>query len=160
MKQWIRQYLVYVLLAASLLFNITLVTSNQRVNDRMNALQNLVDESAVTLEIYDAEELLVKSVEFLPGSSNMSLYTLLLTLKERNLLEAEVATSGWITSLNGIEGTGAEGRYWAMFSPTNTACKGYSDPGYGYDDVCQLGAKDILIGFKDSFAFRLLAWGA
>lgn len=158
MKQWIKQYLVYVLLALSLLVSVNFFSQNQRLQQRINELQNLVETSAVTLEVYDADATLLKTVTFLPNESGVSLYDLMLTLQDRALLSSTVATSGWITSIHNLEGIGVDNLYWVIFSPSNLACKGFSDPGYAFSDVCQVGSKDIAIGYQDTFIFRLLAW--
>ncbi len=160
MKKWIKDYFVYLLLAVSLFFNVNLFMSNQKLQTQFDNLQSLVDESAITINVYDGGEQLVKTVVFLPSESGISLYELLIQLNDRTLLSSSIQTSGWITSLHAIDGTGVDNKYWIIFSATNVACAGFSDAGYSYANVCNVGAKDILIGFHDTFDFRLLAWNA
>lgn len=160
MKQWMKKYFVYVVLALSLLVNATLLTKNTQIQNQLSNLQSQMAESAVGLKLYDGNEELIKTVTFLPSDANISLYTLLSILNERDLLKSSVATSGWIMALNELEGIGGDNKYWIIFSSTNAACAGFSDPGYDYPNVCNVGSKDIIIGFHDEFEFRLLAWNS
>ena len=142
------------------LINVNVSTSNQQLQAQIDTLQSQIQTSAITVEVYNQEATLLKNVTYLPSEAGMSLFDLLGLLEEEQKLTSQRASSGWISAVEGIEGIGQDNLYWVIFSPTNVACAGYSDPGYTFGDVCQVGSKDIIIGFHDTFVFRLLAWSS
>lgn len=158
MVKWMKKYLVYVILGLSLLLNVTTLQKNNSLSKNLKDLQNLMDTTAISFELYNEDEELIKEFNYLPSEAGLTLYDLLLILDGKDILNVEISSAGFITDLNQVI-NGKENRYWSIFSPTNVECKGFREVWDNYDDTCQVGTKDILISFNEKFIFRVIVWG-
>jgi hypothetical protein len=158
----IRQYGVAIFLALSLLFNFVFLNQFNNMNSSLNFLRQQVIDQAVTIQVYDYDNKIIKELTFNIETQGLNLETHLINLKIKGLLDIGVESTpigAWVSQVSSI--TPKENFYWSILSMTNPVCKlASSDPeNYsGLDGYCTKGISEIMVEAGDVFVFRLIGY--
>ncbi|MPN15158.1 hypothetical protein SDC9_162487 [bioreactor metagenome] len=162
MKKWVKSYLVYVILAVSIIFNAVQFSNYNSLKKNADLLREKLEAQEVTVLIYnDTGELLKTNKEEIE-ISGISLEQLLISLDEKEKINITIQQStfgAWLESVESVESI--PNHYWAIFSDTNAACMlPIGDPNNytTYSGYCQKGMSEIIVEYGDVFVLRYLGY--
>jgi len=162
MKKWIKSYLVYVILAVSIIFNAVQFSNYNSLKKNADLLREKLEAQEVTILIYNATDELLKTNKGEIEKAGISLEELLISLdnEEKIIVSIQQSSFGsWLESVENVESI--PNHYWAIFSDTNAACMlPIGDPNNytTYSGYCQKGMSEIIVEYGDVFVLRYLGY--
>ncbi|AHF57529.1 hypothetical protein [Spiroplasma eriocheiris] len=152
---WLIIALASIIFSASVILNITYLP-------KYFALKNRVDNTLkIKINAYDA----TKPVHEMLFSSNyestmLTLGDLMQNYPDSFAVIASGSLGHWLEGVNTNKGwikkTAHDSEYWAITSPTNSKCKGNTDPKSNISDICGVGIDDLFLKNNDVFNLMLV----
>jgi len=162
MKKWIKSYLVYVILAVSIIFNVVQFSNYNSLKKNADLLREKLEAQEVSVMVYNNEDELLKTSKEEIQKAGISLEELLISLdnEEKIIVSIQQSAFGaWLESVENVESI--PDHYWAIFSETNAACMlPVGDPNNytAYPGYCQKGISEIIVEYGDVFVLRYLGY--
>jgi hypothetical protein len=158
----IKQYALPVILAFSLLFNFMFFNQVNSMSTSLSSLRARMEQEVVTINIYNQNNLLLKTMQFEVEVPGLNLETHLAQLKAKGRLAIDIESTSigaWVSSVLDLKPT--DNQYWAVLSMTNGACKLAASNPENYakvDGYCTKGISEIFVEYGDVFIFKILTY--